>query len=44
MRIAGELSARYAELDEIFLEPAPRTDPELRARVLARYGRLPRTD
>ena len=27
-----------AALDEVFLEPVPRTDPELRARVKARYG------
>jgi cation diffusion facilitator family transporter len=38
VRIAGELRARFPDLDEIFLEPVPRTDPELRARVLARYG------
>jgi divalent metal cation (Fe/Co/Zn/Cd) transporter len=38
VRIAGELTDRYPDLDEIFLEPVPRTDPELRARVLARYG------
>jgi cation diffusion facilitator family transporter len=40
VRIAGELTERLPELDEIFLEPVPRTDPELRARVLARYGEL----
>jgi cation diffusion facilitator family transporter len=39
VRISGELSDRFSELDEIFLEPVPRGDPELRARVLARYGR-----
>jgi cation diffusion facilitator family transporter len=38
VRIAGELQERYPDLDEIFLEPVPRTDPDLRARVLARYG------
>ncbi|HEY0449030.1 cation diffusion facilitator family transporter [Actinophytocola sp.] len=38
VRIAGELSERISDLDEIFLEPVPRTDPDLRARVLARYG------
>ena len=38
VRIAGELRDRFPDLDEIFLEPVPRTDPELRARVLARYG------
>ncbi|MCT2583717.1 cation diffusion facilitator family transporter [Actinophytocola gossypii] len=44
VRIAAELTERYTELDEIFLEPVPRTDPELRARVLARYGRPLRSD
>lgn len=38
VRIAGELQERYPDLDEIFLEPVPRSDPDLRARVLARYG------
>jgi cation diffusion facilitator family transporter len=40
VRIAGELRERFPDLDEIFLEPVPRTDPELRARVLARYGHV----
>lgn len=40
VRMAGELRERFPDLDEIFLEPVPRTDPELRARVLARYGRV----
>jgi len=30
--------ASRPDLDEIFLEPVPRNDPELRARVRARYG------
>jgi cation diffusion facilitator family transporter len=38
VRMAGELRERFPDLDEIFLEPVPRSDPELRARVLARYG------
>jgi cation diffusion facilitator family transporter len=38
VRIDGELRAEFHELNEIFLEPVPRTDPELRAKVLARYG------
>jgi divalent metal cation (Fe/Co/Zn/Cd) transporter len=38
VRIAGELSDKFTDLDEIFLEPVPRSDPNLRARVLARYG------
>jgi cation diffusion facilitator family transporter len=41
VRIAGELTDRFPDLDEIFLEPVPRTDAALRARVLARYGRNP---
>ena len=41
VRIAGELSDRFPDLDEIFLEPVPRSDPNLRARVLARYGPRP---
>lgn len=39
VRIDGELRAEFHELNEIFLEPVPRTDPDLRARVMARYGR-----
>lgn len=38
VHMAGELRDRFPDLDEIFLEPVPRSDPELRARVLARYG------
>ncbi|MBP2321998.1 cation diffusion facilitator family transporter [Kibdelosporangium banguiense] len=38
VRIDGELRAEFPELSEIFLEPVPRNDPELRAKVLARYG------
>ena len=39
VRIAAELTVEFPVLDEIFLEPVPRTDQDLRARVLARYGR-----
>jgi divalent metal cation (Fe/Co/Zn/Cd) transporter len=38
VRIDNELRLRFESLDEVFLEPVPRTDPSLRARVLARYG------
>src|SRR6266511_768245 len=38
VRVDAELRARFPVLDEVFLEPVPRTDPQLRARVLARYG------
>jgi cation diffusion facilitator family transporter len=41
VRVAGELRDRFPDLDEIFLEPVPRSDPELRARVMARYGPHP---
>lgn len=40
VRITSELHEEFDELDEIFLEPIPRTDPALRERVLARYGEL----
>jgi cation diffusion facilitator family transporter len=42
-RMARALREEFPELDEIFLEPVPRADPQLRARVRARYetGRLP---
>ena len=38
VRIDGELRHEFTDLDEIFLEPVPRTDPSLRARVIGRYG------
>lgn len=38
MRIDGELRREFTDLDEIFIEPVPRTDPSLRARVVNRYG------
>ncbi|WP_433266584.1 cation diffusion facilitator family transporter [Actinosynnema sp. CS-041913] len=40
VRIDADLRARWPDLDEVFLEPVPRTDPELRSRVLARYGNV----
>ncbi|MEJ8281702.1 cation diffusion facilitator family transporter [Pseudonocardia spirodelae] len=40
-RLERELRAEFAELDEIFLEPVPREDPDVRARVLGRYGTAP---
>jgi cation diffusion facilitator family transporter len=39
VRIDGLLRDRYPGLDEIFIQPVPREDPELRSRVLRRYGR-----
>jgi divalent metal cation (Fe/Co/Zn/Cd) transporter len=38
LRIDTDLRARFADLNEIFLQPVPRADRSLRARVLARYG------
>jgi cation diffusion facilitator family transporter len=38
VRIDSELRREHTELDEIFLEPVPRSDPSLRARVVDRYG------
>jgi cation diffusion facilitator family transporter len=38
VRIDNDLRVKFEALDEVFLEPVPRTDPQLRARVLARYG------
>ncbi len=40
LRLDGELQELFAEVDEVFLEPVPRSDPDLRAKVLARYGEL----
>jgi hypothetical protein len=39
VRTDGLLRDRYTGLDEIFIQPVPREDPELRARVMRRYGR-----
>jgi divalent metal cation (Fe/Co/Zn/Cd) transporter len=41
LRLDRQLQDTFAEVDEVFLEPVPRHDPELRAKVLARYGELP---
>ncbi|GAB2978164.1 cation diffusion facilitator family transporter [Amycolatopsis acidiphila] len=38
VRLAGEMQEAYSDVSEVFIEPVPRTDPELRAAVLARYG------
>ncbi len=40
VRLDAELCAELPDVDEVFLEPVPRTDPEIRQRVLARYGEL----
>jgi cation diffusion facilitator family transporter len=38
VEIDAALRDEWPDLDEIFLEPVPRTDPGMRARVLERYG------
>lgn len=38
VRIDDELRREFSDLDEIFIEPVPRTDPRLRTRVVNRYG------
>ncbi|MDQ1720369.1 MAG: hypothetical protein QOI26_103 [Pseudonocardiales bacterium] len=40
IRIDADLRAEFASLDEIFLQPVPRSDALLRERVLSRYGRV----
>ncbi|QKW36160.1 cation diffusion facilitator family transporter [Actinomadura sp. NAK00032] len=39
VRMARELREAHEEINEVFLEPVPRDDPDLRERVIARYGR-----
>jgi cation diffusion facilitator family transporter len=38
VRMDSELRAEFPVLGEIFLQPVPRSDPDIRARVLKRYG------
>ena len=38
VRIDRTLRARFPELDEIFMQPAPKWDQQVRARVRRRYG------
>ncbi len=40
VRIDDELRADFPSLDEIFIQPVPRSDAGLRGRVLSRYGRV----
>jgi divalent metal cation (Fe/Co/Zn/Cd) transporter len=40
VRFDAELRTKFSSLDEIFLQPVPRSDAELRVRVLTRYGRV----
>ncbi|REE96864.1 cation diffusion facilitator family transporter [Thermomonospora umbrina] len=39
VRLARELRDTHEEVDEVFLEPVPRNDADLRRRVIGRYGR-----
>ncbi|MCU1681700.1 MAG: cation transporter [Amycolatopsis sp.] len=43
VRLAEELQTQFNDVTEVFIEPVPRTDPTLRAAVLARYGELGET-
>jgi len=38
VRLANELIESFHDVTEVFIEPVPRTDPELRRIVLERYG------
>jgi hypothetical protein len=40
VRIDADLRAEFPSLDEIFIQPVPRSDALLRERVLSRYGRV----
>lgn len=40
VRLDDELRERFSDLDQIFIEPVPRTDPDMRNAVLERYGTL----
>ncbi len=40
VRIDADLRAEFPSLDEVFLQPVPRTDATSRERVLNRYGRV----
>jgi cation diffusion facilitator family transporter len=40
VRIDTDLRAEFPSLDEIFIQPVPRSDARLRHRVLSRYGRV----
>jgi cation diffusion facilitator family transporter len=40
IRIDSELREEFTDLDEIFIQPVPRSDAALREKVLTRYGRV----
>jgi cation diffusion facilitator family transporter len=39
LRMDADLRSRFPDLSEVFIQPVSRSDPDLRDRVLARYGR-----
>jgi hypothetical protein len=39
IRIDNELRELFHDVDEVFIQPVPRTNADLRDRVLQRYGR-----
>ena len=39
VRIDADLRAEFADVNEVFIQPVPRSNKELRERVLHRYGR-----
>lgn len=40
VRIDDDLRAEFEDLDEIFIQPVPRSNRDLRDRVMRRYGRV----
>jgi len=40
IRVDNELRELFHDVDEVFIQPVPRTDADLRQRVLQRYGRV----
>jgi cation diffusion facilitator family transporter len=40
VRIDEDLHREFTDLDEVFIQPVPRSDPALREKVHARYGRV----
>ncbi|SER05794.1 cation diffusion facilitator family transporter [Actinokineospora terrae] len=41
VRLAAELQSAHNDVTEVFIEPVPRSNTDLRAAVLARYGERP---
>ena len=38
VRLDNELHEQFNDVDQVFIEPVPRSDPDVRAAVLERYG------